>query len=275
MVMPVFNEERLLPFHLQLAAPHLDEIVLVDGSPDGPSTDNTRNLIKEANYDNVTVIEGKFALKGMKGGWDRGKQLKAGVDKAKGEVLIITSCDSVYRDYKHVVDTIRRFPDGKVYYCFSREFFIDTEHVRLINEGYPLPQVGYVIVKKKVFTTKNYTFFVHELVEPDERIYLQDVAKFHYGWVTDYKKQVAKHIRNVKNGGWGEYGENILAGGEQTLETWAIMHTSEYANEVVFPYAGNEGHPFDSLEFSYRDNFDEVLADFRNKYGKNYYDCVS
>ena len=53
-MMPVFNEEKLLPYHLELAVPFVDEIILVDGSPMGPSTDGTKDLIE---YDNVEVIE--------------------------------------------------------------------------------------------------------------------------------------------------------------------------------------------------------------------------
>lgn len=277
LVMPVYNEEKLLPYHLDLAVPYLDEIIIVDGSPEGPSTDGTHDLLETAQkqHRNVNVIEGKFALGQPKGGWDRQKQIKAGVDKAKGEVLIIASCDCPYDDYELLCKTINDYPDGKVYYCLCREFWIDTKHVRLVDQsGYPLPLVGNVIFRRDLFTTKEPGLFVNHLVEPDEYIYLQDVHKYHYGWVTDFDRQVAKHVRNVKSGLWGEYGESILNGGEQVLDAWAITHIVNYKKDVAFPYAGNALHPFSQLEFNYLDGFDTVLSAFRKKYKKDYYDCV-
>ncbi len=92
MVMPIYNEEKLLTYHMELAAPFVDEIILIDGSPTGPSTDDSLNLIE---YDNIKVIDGKFEMHHRKGGWDKAAQLKAGVDKATGEIIILTSCDSV------------------------------------------------------------------------------------------------------------------------------------------------------------------------------------
>jgi hypothetical protein len=157
----------------------------------------------------------------------------------------------------------------------AREFFIDIEHVRLVNQGgYALPLVGHVIFKKNLFTTQEPALFAANLVEPQEYIYLQDIFKYHYGWLTDFDVQVRKHIRNVKAGGWGEYGDSILAGGEKTLEAWAITHVLNYKKEIAFCYAGNTRHPFSRLDFSYLNNFDKVLAQFRHTHSQDYYDCV-
>lgn len=273
MVMPVYNEAKLLPCHLELAAPFVDEIILVDGSPAGPSTDGTKDLIE---YNNVEIIEGKFELAGRKGGWDKAAQLRMGVEKATGDMLIITSCDNVFGDYEMLVETIKEHPEGKVFYCFLTEFFIDCSHVRMINiPDFPMPQISCGIFQKRLFTTKEHTWFARSLVEPVDYIFLQDVHKYHYGWVTDFDKQVAKHIRNVRSGGWLEYGERILSSGEQALETWAITHILSYTKEIVFPYAVAKGfHPLHCLEFNYREKFDKVVMDFKAKYKKDYYDCI-
>jgi len=274
MVMPIYNEERLLPLHLKLASPYIDEIILVDGSPSGPSTDKTRDLIDEGNYDNVRVLEGTFELKDRPGGWDKSAQIRVGVEKAKGNLLIITSCDCIYGDYESLVETINRCPNGKVYYCFAREFFIDTTWVRLIPSPYPLPLVGPVIFRRRLFAPEGNAFYDENLIDQREYVYLQDEKKFHYGWVSSCGKQVAKHVRNVKSGHWGEQGEQLLDRGQDVLDAWAIMHVSNYAQEIVFPYIADGGHPFDSLEFSYMDDFDSVLAEFQEKHGKSYIDCI-
>jgi len=273
LVMPVYNEEKLLPYHLELAAPYVDEIILVDGSPMGPSTDDTKNLIKK--HDNVVRIEGKFELPNRKDGWDKASQLKAGVVKATGDMIILTSVDSVYSDYEILVNTVKECPEGKVFYCFLTEFFRDTEHVRMImTDDFPAPQVGYGIFQKKLFTVKESSWYAKSLVEPIDYIFLQDIRKYHYGWVTDFDKQVAKHIRHVRSGWWAEYGEKILSAGEQTLETWAITHVIHYEKEGVFVYASSEHHPFHQLQFDYRTNFEKVTMDFKKKYKKDYYDCI-
>lgn len=270
--MPVYNEEKLLPHHLELAAPFVDEVILVDGSPTGPSTDGTKDLIE---YDNVQRIEGKFELAGRKGGWDRATQLRMGIEKATGDILIITSCDSVFEDYEALIGTIREHPSGRVFYYFLTEFFIDCSHVRMImTPDFPMPQIGCGVFQKRLFTTKEHTWFAESLVEPTDYVFLQDIRKYHYGWITDFDKQVAKHIRNVRNGGWLEYGEKILSSGEQTLETWAITHVLSYTKEIVFPYAAGGFHPLHKLDFDYKNNFDKVLQDFKKKYKKDYYDCI-
>jgi len=272
MVMPVYNEEKLLPCHLELAAPFIDEIILVDGSPTGPSTDGTKDLI--AKYDNVVRIEGKFELPDRKDGWDKASQLKAGVQKATGEMIILTSVDSVYSDYELLVNTVKKC-SGKVFYCFLTEFFLDMQHCRMMMTGdYPMPQIGYGIFPKKLFTTKESTWFAKSLVEPVDYIFLQDIRKYHYGWVTDFDKQIAKHIRNVKSGWWREYGEKILSAGEQTIEVWAITHVIHYEKEGIFVYAGSEHHPFHQLQFDYRTNFEKVTMEFKKKYKKDYYECI-
>ena len=57
MIMPVYNEAKILPTHLWLADT-LDEIILVDGSPFGPSTDETAEVVSK--FPNVKRIEGTY-----------------------------------------------------------------------------------------------------------------------------------------------------------------------------------------------------------------------
>lgn len=272
MVMPIYNEAKLLPYHLALAAPFVDEIVLIDGSPTGPSTDGSADLIE---YGNVTCIEGTFEMANRKDGWDKGGQITKGIENASGDMIILTSCDSIYDDYELLCQTIKEHPEGKVFYCFVTEFFKDMAHIRLMYDAeYPRPQVGYGIFPKVLFTTQENAYFARNLVEAHDYVFLQDLRKFHYGWMTDFDKQVAKHIRNVRSGGWGEYGEAILKGGECALETWAITHILTYERNPVFSYAGNKYHPLYRLDFDYRNKFDRVLNAFQEKYDKSYYDCI-
>lgn len=275
MIMPVYNEAILLPIHLRLASPHLDEIVLIDGSPFGPSTDETRQIASQ--FRNVTVTKGTYTQPGKTGAWDKRAQISTGVAMAAGDIIIITSVDTVYSDYGMLAETIRSSsPEEKVWYCPSIEFFLDTSHIRLVMQegGFPLPQIGYIIVARDVFSEQEPAYFKSAQVDPREMVYLHDMVKYHYGWITDFDVQVRKHVRNVKAGWWGEYGESLLKGGEKALEVWAITHILNYTKEIVFPYASLNPHPLKSLEFNRLNNFDRVLEQFQEKYGVDYYNCL-
>ena len=272
--MPVYNEAKILPTHLRLASPHLDEIILVDGSPFGPSTDETAQIASE--YPNVTRIKGTYEQHGKGGAWNKQEQLSTGVAAALGDIIIITSADTVYSDYGMLVEALRSSPDAKVWYCPSIEFFIDTSHIRLVMQdgGFPLPQMGYTIVARDVFSENEPAYFKSAKVKPGEMVYLYDVVKYHYGWITDFDVQVRKHVRNVKAGWWGEYGESILKGGEGGIEAWAIAHVLNYTREIVFPYVSLNPHPLKTLEFDRPNNFDAVFEQFKEKYGVSFYDCL-
>ncbi len=273
-VMPVYNEARLLPTHLWLASPHVDEIILVDGSPFGPSTDETAEIASQ--YPNVKRIEGTFEQPWRKGAWDKQGQLRAGVEAASGDVIIITSTDTVYSDYGMLAETLRSSPDGKVWYCPLTEFFLDTDHIRLVmqDDGLPLPQMGYTIVAKNVFSEQEPAYFRRAKVEPGEMVYLYGIVKYHYGWITDFDVQVRRHVQNVCAGWWGEYGESICKGGPRGIEAWAITHVLSYTKEIIFPYVSLNPHPLKTLEFNRLNNFDDVLEQFKQKHGVDYYDCL-
>ena len=116
MIMPVYNEAKILPTHLWLADT-LDEITLVDGSPFGPSTDETAEVMSK--FPNVKRIEGTYEQQGHKGAWYKRGQIRAGVEAASGDMIIITSADTVYSDYGMLAEALQSSPDGKVWsLCF-------------------------------------------------------------------------------------------------------------------------------------------------------------
>lgn len=273
MVMPIFNEVDLLPYHLELAAPHIDQIILVDGSPVGPSNDGTRDFIDKADYSNVEIIEGVYEMADRLDGWDKQAQIREGVTEAQGDWLLITSCDTLFVDYGYIAEILEN-ADGSVYYTYTREFFIDTQHIRLTPQNsYALPLVGYAIFETSLFDVEQPAFFKSDDVAMSNFVFLPDAARFHYGWVRDFPRQVARQKRNVKAGLWHEYGEQILQAGDEALDVWAITHVTHYAEEVAFPYVGVD-HPLGELTFDYLEGFEEVLNEFSNNYGKTYYEAT-
>lgn len=272
MIMPIYNEEKLLPHHLELAAPHLDEIIIVDGGPYGPSTDGSQDIARK--YSNVKVIKGTFELKNRKEGWDKSAQLQAGGDASSGDILIILSVDTIYNDYKLLSAKLKKL-EGDIFYCHTTEFFIDTNHLRMTpRDGFPFPSIGYPIISRSKFASEEAAYFKNAEIQLSNFVLLHGIMKFHYGWITDFDRQVRKHIRNIKTGLWGEYGEQLLKGGDKAIETWAITHVLNYTKEIVFPYSDNGYHPLKNLEFLYHAEFDKVLMNFKKKHGEDYYDCI-
>lgn len=273
MVMPAYNEESLIQQHLELASPYLDEIIIVDGSPQGPSTDKTQEIA--TSFENVKVIEGTFELSDWEGGWDKKAQLGAGVEASSGDIILITSVDIVYDDYQRLIESVNSIPKAKMFYSPLIEFFIDTNHLRLNPEGdFPRPFIGYPIIRKDVLDLDYPTLFNPFKIDLPDKVYLHDILKYHYGWVRPFDIQMRRHIRNVKSGLWGEYGDSILFGEEKNIETWAIAHVLTYKKEICFCYTGNSQHPINSVEFSPLQGLEEVLQNFREKYGVDYYDSI-
>jgi len=65
-VMPAHNAEKTLKASfIKLTKDLIDEIILVDGSPLGPSTDDSAKIASK--YPNVKRIEGVF---GSQGAWE-------------------------------------------------------------------------------------------------------------------------------------------------------------------------------------------------------------
>ena len=71
MLLPVYNEEIFLFHALHAPMQFVDQVVVVDGSPFGPSTDRTKEIIDVYDRQYPGIIEyfsGTFALED--GAWD-------------------------------------------------------------------------------------------------------------------------------------------------------------------------------------------------------------
>lgn len=128
----VYNEEQILPFMLEGVIPSSDEIIIVDGGPQGPSTDNTPNIVREfiLSYSHkMRYLQGTFVRSDIPV-WDEGDARKNTLDATDADYLVILDGDEVFdpTTFASIVDFIRRYPGYAIRVpCIS--FFPDTTSV--------------------------------------------------------------------------------------------------------------------------------------------------
>jgi len=220
MVVPVYNEEKLLPTFMANVFGHVDQIIFVDGSAEGVSTDNTAELIQKYSANNIQYISGQYGRLKV---WDKKQQIKAGLDKVECDYVWLSSVDMLYRGLEDIKKVLNNDLDAIYGNCI--EFWIDVKHIRKVADTYIK---SYCMVCKKEYA-RHYILGMNDDIAIDHEImYLSNTIMYHYGWVRPFDQQIRKHIRNVLTGGWGEIGYKLLQKGTKSLEAWAIYHVLKY-----------------------------------------------
>ena len=289
MLLPIYNEEKFLSYSLENTIPSVDEVIIIDGSPWGVSTDNSLNIIDDFHHkypNKIKYFSGTFALPVENsdeigdGAWDESAQRNLGLSKVSGDILMPHCGDMIYAetDMLKMIEAMERFPDAKIIYCPFVEFWIDQKHIRLYTDSCLescLPVcansdvnflsmdivVGYFDGSKGM-QIMPYTW--------QDFLYVPYAFRYHYGWVSGFDREVEKHIRAMILGCWEETFKEVKEGGERHIAAWAIKHTLSYPDiPCAFPYCGEV--PI-AKEFSYDDRKDETLAMYEEKYGKQFWE---
>jgi glycosyltransferase involved in cell wall biosynthesis len=268
--MTVYNEEDLLPGLLENISPHVDEIIAIDGSPEGASTDNTKATL-EAN-DKVVYMCGTYkTVNGI--GWDMARQRMDGINLATGDVYLFLSADMLFLRLEQLREAIEQDKYG-IFFCNTLEFWQDTKRLRLYSADCDVLTVPAPILEPIAVDKRFHPFWEEggrlnlEGAEISDRMLLAGTLKFHMGWIRPFGQQVSKHIRNVKQGRWLEHGENLLASGERKLTQWAITETMSYEGIPSIAYSGELPKEMAGLlEMKYNTGLDTVLKDYEDRYG--------
>ena len=267
-VVPVYNEEFLLPIFLDRVVPIVDEVVIVDGGLHGKSGDGTADIISKYDVKKVKhLIPSKpFVLEGGK--WDRASQVNTGIEKATGDVIIHTSVDVMFDSLGQLVRHISE-REEQVYHIPSVQFWLDTNHVRL-DDG-KAHSVDLFAVAKDCVPTYGSDGFVATAAVSDI-IWSVGTTRYHLGWVRPFTRQIAKHMRNIKSGAWGEIGEKVAELGESAIEAWAIHHILRYGNidhRPILPLA--DTIPDQVRTMTCTDGLDEYIIGYKERIGKDFY----
>jgi len=256
---------------LKNISPYVDEIVAVDGSVLGPSTDSTADILKS--FDSkVKYKAGKFIS--PDGGWDISTQRNTAITMATGDILLFLSADMFFVDLGRWREVIDGQDDYKLFFCSTVEFWQDTSHVRLYSPSSDLLTIPSTILQVVSIERKLRPVFNADgsmrsnEARLDERLLMPCVIKYHLGWIRPFQQQVDKHIRHVKQRRWGEHGDALLRGKDRDLELWAILHVLGYNNTPSIPFVGPT--PPEMSEFAnlkYTAGYEAVAAAFEQKYG--------
>ena len=95
-IMPVYNEELLLPYSLGSILTIADEVIIVNGNELGPSTDGTKGIIDKLSSEYpgiITHLQSAFAL--PDGRWDAASQRNLGVKNVTGDFIFLVDADEV------------------------------------------------------------------------------------------------------------------------------------------------------------------------------------
>ena len=268
-VMTVYNEEKLLPGLLANISPHVDEIVAIDGSPDGPSTDGTLAILEEA--ENVTYASDTY--KTMKGGWDMARQRNDAINLATGDIYMFLSADMLFLRLGQLRGAVEQ-DRSKIFFCNTLEFWEDANKLRLYSADCDVLTVPSPIIETLAVDRCFHPFWEEsgrlnlDGAEITDRTMLAGTLKFHLGWIRPFGKQVAKHVRNVKQGRWGEFGEGLMAGGERKLEQWGIQEAMGYEGIPSIGFSGELPPEMELVDgMKYNAGVEAVLEAYEEKHG--------
>ena len=227
----VYNEEKLLPAVLANIEPYVDEIIVVDGSSEGPSTDSTAEVVKSSG-DKVIYKSGTFRQ--PNGAWDRSAQYNAAITVAIGDIFMFLSADMLFSNMEQLREVIESKNSFKLFFTSTIEFWQDTNHMRLYSVQGDLLTIPSSIMQVVAVDRSLKPIFQQdgslkvEEARLFERVLVPQTTKYHLGWIRPFNQQVAKHIRHVTEGRWGEHGEKLLKGAKVELDLWAIVHVLGY-----------------------------------------------
>lgn len=279
-VMPVWNEERFIGHALDSLGEYVDQIVVVDGGPDGPSTDSTRAVVegRKAKGYPVEFYEGEFGT--PDGLWDQASQRNLGLSQCRCQYVLPVDADEVFDETIMMVLELLEEREPLIVYGQLVDFWMDLHHIRPRFTGALMGQP----------TTANTSFYArhlklyhsmtegdgdlghavrfdHSLVDRRKVAYVPKYVRWHLGWVRPYEKQIKKHLRNIRRGGWGEFGEKLMERGDRAVVAWALDHVMSYPEHDFYcDFVGKRPWALVDSEYSYLEGADAALKKYAEQY---------
>ncbi len=289
LVMPVYNEEDMLGRSLCDPLKYVDEAIIIDGSPNGPSTDGTRQIIAEyeAQYPGkIKYLSGTFQM--ADGSWDESTARNLTLANVNSDFMITHCGDMIYgnRDIEILCEAIRDYPEKKVFYCWFLEFWLSQSQIRLYpyqdfgdKTRFVFPTIG-DINAVAMDSSIHYEGGPH-IQLPDHyfdntnHLPLPNINRYHYGWISGFLKQVEKHYRNITMGQWGEEKEGLRNSSPEKIMAWSIDHVLSYPGMGCgYPYTGDSPEVMKVVEWTYNSGLDEGLKSIMERFDSSLYDLL-
>ncbi len=281
-VMEVYNEEQCLPCSLVPLLQTMDEVVVIDGSETGPSTDDTGDILLDLQdkYEVLKCLSGTYARDD--GAWDDAGQGTAGLSLVTGDFVMRTAADIVYdvSDLVHLRAMVEQFPEKKMFYTPLLEFWGNTNRILLRGIALPEDVLLRPLFGEAVFvsTRANVRYIeqgenrvsgtVADIKFPEDIVYLPHVKRFHYAYVKSFSHQVEKIVKYMHRGEYGDIGRDALAKGESAAYAKAFELVDEMIQRDCPVYAGKypvTGLPLHDMRMD--DGREEFLTNCVSRFG--------
>jgi len=194
--MIAYNEELIIEASLRSVYDCVDKIIIINGGPHGPSTDNTVKIAKSIGP-KVKIVDGTF--RDTKKYMFKKFQRQAYIDemeKDENNWCILHDADELYgrKDIERLVEYLRN-ADPKTMLFSPRliNFYRDFQHRRTCR---PCRPVGVFRLTKGIRQGLHNEVYVNKTLLNKAKVLvhinLGDVVFYHYGLTVSFKKAVEK-----------------------------------------------------------------------------------
>lgn len=260
-VIPIYNDANFINLCLESIVDSVDEVIFVDGSPNGASKDEPESVInKKFPKEKIKFIYGTY---GKDGKWDRKSQVSAGYNEATCDYIMTFSVDMILTN----AYVLKNLPDKyDEVWVNAFDFWMDTNYMRVENEN-PTKLVCLCSSRKSIDDTKLF-------YSDKPKIFLHNSSRYHFGWIRPFGQQIAKHVRHIKEGAWGDLGKEVNKLGDRAIEAWAIHHVLRYDRSSKVQVSNLAG-TISLSEMNYLDGYKEYQKEYEERYNEDFFVGIS
>lgn len=197
--MIAYNEEWIIEASLRSVYDCVDKIIIINGGPRGPSTDDTVKIAKSVGP-KIKIVDGTFRAteKYMFKKFQRQAYIDE-MEKGENNWCILHDADELYgrEDLERLAGYLRNAdPKTMLFTPRVKQFFRDFQHIILGGEWQKSRAIGAFRLTKDVRQGLHNEVFVGKTLlnkaKPPIRIVLNDVGYYHYGHAINFEKATKK-----------------------------------------------------------------------------------
>jgi glycosyltransferase involved in cell wall biosynthesis len=186
--MLVYNADSLLYYALAPILPLVDEVIIVNSSPEGPSTDLSKDIIQHFNSDKIKYFEGSFGKHDARYNWDI-VQHNFAFQQCTCEWIWKIDADEIYDELaaRTVVNACKQKGEYDYLQWGTLYFVRDTQHIRVVPPPIRcwrnLPGLEF----RDLSVTPVIDNFHIQVVRKGR--WLPSITMYHYGFILPYRRQ--------------------------------------------------------------------------------------
>lgn len=277
LILAVHNEALFLPY-LDVVLNYVDEAIIVDSSPFGPSDDDTSEILEDyaRRYPGIELTHGLYRRNdGIRDyTWDEAKVNNFMIAQASGDFVLFHHADIIYdaEDLEKIRKAIDAFPDKLIFYTNYLEFMWDTYHLHLRPDSlsepaFFRPPTGYafVVSKRAQPTWSNYPLGLQLGIGLDMTIALfcPHIRRWHFANCKPYPLKVAHACRQIATGDLKGFDDKSA----EECFNGAIIEAENIRGQG-FDYCGDYPEIMNNWHPSCEDGRDEFYQDISSYKGK-------